>query len=101
VRWSRTNRPALKRREIAALRKQIAPPDLAGFLAAKNASDPSYTDDFPLRTRILDTVLAYLYSGREAQARSAFNQMWPDWDRERVWRMILETRDTGLRKLTQ
>ncbi|HEX9456715.1 MAG TPA: hypothetical protein VF935_03720 [Candidatus Acidoferrum sp.] len=46
--------------------------------------------------RALNIVLAYLYSGREIQAREALRRMWPPFDQERVWKLILETRHNGI-----
>jgi hypothetical protein len=46
--------------------------------------------------RALMIVLAYLYSGREAQARQALQELWPPFDQERIWNLILETRHNGI-----
>ncbi len=46
-------------------------------------------------------VLAYLYSGREAQARQALQELWPPFDQERIWNLILETRHNGILRYTR
>jgi len=46
--------------------------------------------------KTLMIVLAYLYSGREAQARQALQDMWPQFDQERIWNLIVETRRNGI-----
>jgi hypothetical protein len=46
--------------------------------------------------RALAIVLAYLYSGREKQARQALKELWPPFDQERMWSSILDTREKGL-----
>jgi hypothetical protein len=46
--------------------------------------------------RALMIVLAYLYSGREPQARQALQDLWPPFDQERIWNLILETRHDGI-----
>ena len=48
------------------------------------------------RFNALTIVFAYLYSGREAQARQALQEMWPPFDQERIWNLILETRHNGI-----
>jgi hypothetical protein len=46
--------------------------------------------------KALMIVLAYLYSGREAQARQTLQDLWPPFDQERMWKLILETRSSGI-----
>jgi len=46
--------------------------------------------------RALSIVFAYLYSGRDIQAHQALQKMWPPFDQERVWNLILETRHNGI-----
>lgn len=47
-------------------------------------------------SKALTIVLAYLYSGREAQARDALRSLWPVFDQERIWTLILQTRRGGI-----
>lgn len=44
----------------------------------------------------LTVVLAYLYSGREAQAHQELQSMWPEYDQERMWELILAARQNGI-----
>jgi len=46
--------------------------------------------------RALSIAFAYLYSGRDIQAHQALQKMWPPFDQERVWNLILETRHNGI-----
>lgn len=46
--------------------------------------------------KVLSIVFAYLYSGREAQARQALGELWPPFDQERIWKLIVETRQRGV-----
>ncbi len=48
------------------------------------------------RYHALTIVFAYLYSGREEQARQALRELWPPFDQERIWNLILETRRNGI-----
>ena len=48
----------------------------------------------------LKIVIAYLYSGRQAAAQHALRTMWPAFDQERIWKLILETRRKGILKYT-
>lgn len=57
-------------------------------------------DDRSVRNA-LDIVLAYLYSGREQQARQALRELWPASDQQRIWNLILEKRRAGMLSYTQ
>ena len=48
------------------------------------------------RYNALMIVFAYLYSGREKQAHQALQDLWPPFDQERIWNLILETRHNGI-----
>jgi hypothetical protein len=48
------------------------------------------------RYNALMIVFAYLYSGREEQAHQALQELWPRFDQERIWNLILETRHNGI-----
>lgn len=45
---------------------------------------------------VLTIALAYLYSGRDAQAWKSIDEMWPSFDRERIKSLILKTWAEGL-----
>lgn len=55
-----------------------------------------FIDQLPTVKRVLTIVLNYLYSGREAQAWQALDEMWPASDEQRVKGLILERRARGL-----
>ena len=48
------------------------------------------------RTVVLEVVFSYLYSGREAQAWKTLDELWPAKDRERIKKLIIDTRARGL-----
>jgi hypothetical protein len=48
------------------------------------------------RYKALMIVFAYLYSGRETQAHKTLQELWPPFDQERIWNLILETRRNGI-----
>ncbi len=48
------------------------------------------------RAIVLEIVFSYLYSGREAQAWQTLDEMWPANDRERIKKLIIDTRAKGL-----
>jgi hypothetical protein len=48
------------------------------------------------RYNALMIVFAYLYSGREELAHQALQELWPPFDQERIWNLILETRHNGI-----
>src|SRR5271169_1076699 len=73
--------------EIALARAKIAQSDIGKFLVA---------DFQDARKVVLEIVFSYLYSGREAQAWQTLDEMWPANDRERVRKLILETRAKGI-----
>ncbi len=50
-----------------------------------------------MKTRILEVVWAYLYSGRQDAAWEALREMWPDGDLSRVATEITEAGARGLR----
>lgn len=89
--------------QVVQLRAQIEPQQLAAF---KNSDGVLSLNSFGasvdlhplLRTKItvLEIVWAYLYSGREAQAWSALEQMWPSRDVHRIQTKISEVHQRGI-----
>jgi hypothetical protein len=83
-------------KQIADARAEVKPDRLAAFLKVPNVTaevKTNFTDTIP---EVLTIVFAYLYSGREAQAWQALDQMWPASDRERIRKLIVETRAKGI-----
>jgi len=39
--------------------------------------------------------------GRESEARAALREMWPAFDQERIWNLILQTRRSGVLRYTR
>jgi len=80
---------------IADNRKALRRKDVDRVVSMKQTPTASSERDEAVE-RILTIVLAYLYSGREDQARRQLQEMWPEFDRERIWKLILETRHNGI-----
>src|SRR5260370_3494222 len=85
---------------ISQNQKALTAPDLQHLRALKE--NPS--DDEESRETIykaLTIVFAYLYSGREVQARQALQNMWPAFDHERTWKLISQTLRDCILKYTR
>ncbi len=50
---------------------------------------------------VVKIAVAYLYSGRELEAHAIIRQMWPAFDQERIWKLILKTRRRGILRYTR
>lgn len=50
---------------------------------------------------VLQIIFDYLYSGREDQARGIVKKMWPLFDQDRIWKLILKTRRKGILRYTE
>ena len=86
--------------EIQAAKHKLGPEVLKQFHSVKSREE---LVDHPNRETagpVLAIILAYLYSGRRAQAHGALQQMWPAFDQERMWKLILKTRKEGMRRYT-
>lgn len=81
--------------EIKAARFKLIHEPLEHFTAARNENQMSNAEE-NVKPLVLTIVLSYLYSGREDQAWKALNEMWPRFDRQRIKKLILETRSKGL-----
>jgi hypothetical protein len=49
-------------------------------------------------SQVLKIAVAYLYSGRQSLARKTIREMWPRFDQERIWALLLKTRREGILK---
>jgi len=80
---------------ITEQQKALTAPDLQRLRALKD--NPSDTEgNSETIFKVLTIVFAYLYSGREVQAHRALQDMWPPFDLERMWELIVETRNNGI-----
>lgn len=71
--------------------------DVAVVTAMKtNPSESGSSDVFEAAAKVLSIVLAYLYSGREDEARHELQTMWPPFDQDRMWNLIQEHRCEGI-----
>jgi hypothetical protein len=87
----------------ARIRGEIKPDLLHEFKFSDGKLRPEISSDYErtnrLRTvkiQILEIVWAYLYSGREQEARRTLTRMWPARDVERIWQMIVHARAQGV-----
>jgi hypothetical protein len=81
--------------KISEARSELTTADLEKFRQSRY-NDKLFTDQLPTVKRVLTVVLSYLYSGREAQAWQALEEMWPASDQTRVKAVILERRSRGV-----
>jgi hypothetical protein len=84
--------------EIAESRRKIDKEALGRFLLAHDlaTNGQAQTDFMDTRRSVLQIVLSYLYSGREAQAWQTLEEMWPAGDRQRIKKLILSTKAQGI-----
>jgi hypothetical protein len=81
--------------EIKAARLKLIHEPLENFVAARYQDQMANAGE-NVKPLVLTIVLAYLYSGREAEAWKALDEMWPRFDRQRIKKLIVETRAKGL-----
>ena len=83
--------------DISEARSKIRQDELGRFLTIAKLHDLDNQERFEeLRQHVLEIVLSYLYSGREAQAWQTLDEMWPASDKFRIKRLILQTTRDGL-----
>jgi hypothetical protein len=78
-------------------REALSAQDLAEVVAM--TTNPSESRAAGVRNavrRMLEIVLAYLYSGRESRARQELQTMWPQFDQDRMWNLIQKQRREGI-----
>lgn len=80
---------------IAEARQYLAPERINEFRTGGQVGIQS-DSSMEIKTRVLSVVLSYLYSGRDQQAWNALDEMWPAADRERIAKLIVETRARGI-----
>jgi hypothetical protein len=88
---------------IAALRSQIDPEELTAFKnsdGALSVNIPRSNDErhqlAETKIRVLEIVCAYLYSGRDTEAWSALQDMWPPEDINRIRTALSGARQRGI-----
>lgn len=92
-------------RTIADLKAALDPASLKAFKSTNGKLDSIYlrpADEIHSLTvtkiKVLELVWSYIYSGREAEAWSTLNEMWPAEDVDRIRAAILEAQQRGIRK---
>ncbi len=95
-------------KEIAEALGKLTPDSLRRFRSVRMESIADCTvfetECFGVRktkSLVLRIVLAYLYSGREEEAWKTLEEMWPPKDKERIRKLILETRAGGVLRYTR
>jgi len=90
-------------RQIAELRSQFDPAQLSDFKASNGKLDtlPPWQVEklrglLAAKTKVLEIVWAYLYSGREQQAWQALTDMWPAADLDRIRASIVKACAGGI-----
>lgn len=88
---------------IAGLRAQIDRQELDAFKDSDGilSFDIARSSDERHRLagtkiKVLEIASAYLYSGREAEARSALQEMWPAQDLNRIWTSMTDLHQRGV-----
>jgi len=81
--------------QIAKAKQELSAADAEKFRNSRY-NDKLFTDQLSTVKLVLTIVLNYLYSGREAQAWQALQDMWPPTDQARVKAVILERRARGV-----
>jgi hypothetical protein len=79
---------AKRRLDAQALRKFRSVPSHRAFV--------SDTTNRRTSGLVLALALAFLYSGRSSQAHKTIEEMWPAFDQQRIWKLILKTKRDGI-----
>ncbi len=82
--------------EIIETSAKALTPDERRRLKTTNQKPSDAESVMDARYKALTIVFAYLYSGREEKAHQALGDLWPTFDQERIWNLILETRHKGI-----
>jgi hypothetical protein len=91
-------------RQIEGLRRELKPEDLRDFkntngrlIASASISPETLHRRRGVKTKILEIAWAYLYSGREQQARSWLTEVWPPTDLARIQAALTSARAHGIK----
>lgn len=89
---------------IESARKQLSPERIEAFRSGSAPTQKTGDDAMhwmETKSLVLSIVLDYLYSGREQQAWNALDELWPANDRDRIAKLIVETRQSGILSRTR
>lgn len=91
-------------RQIETLRTQLTSQQIAAFRQSDGRLSDEHlqgtqppADLLATKIKVLEIVWAYLYSGREQQARDTLAEMWPASDLDRIRAAIIAAQSRGLR----
>ena len=91
--------------QIATLRAQLDRNELTEFKNCDGKLSSLFPGSFDelrgllsTKTKVLEIVWSYLYSGREQEAWQALAEMWPASDLDRIHASILDARARGIRR---
>ncbi len=79
---------------IRKLKRSLPAADFARFRVIDESWEKAGEEE--PASQVLKIALAYLYSGRPLLARRTITEMWPLFDQERIWQLILKTRHEGI-----
>lgn len=88
-------------REIRQAQRRLSREQINSFRSAKSREELTGDPDRGLAEPVLTIILAYLYSGRAAKAHQELRTMWPSFDQERIWTLILRTQQKGILHYTR
>ncbi|HYG99392.1 MAG TPA: hypothetical protein VD837_09700 [Terriglobales bacterium] len=87
-------------KQISGVRQELTAESVEAFRSGPTpdlkAGGPDTAEWMQTKAAILSLVLSYLYSGRDQQAWNTLDEMWPASDRERISKLIVETRARGI-----
>jgi hypothetical protein len=88
---------------IAGLRTQLTPGGMEAFRTSDGRLDvipPEklhiYREMLQTKIKVLEIVACYLWSGRDAEAAKALDELWPAGDRERIHAALINARAHGI-----
>ena len=89
-------------REIKKAKTQLDSKGMGQFRSVAKVDDLASGDfNRHMAAVVLQIAFAYLYSGRKELAHRALKEMWPTFDQERIWKLILLTRSQGILRYTR
>jgi hypothetical protein len=79
--------------QISSLRSRLKKTDIVGFRSDSIKDEDRRRE---LKGYILKIVFLYLYTGRDKDALSVLDEMWPAKDKQRIWTSITKLKSDGV-----
>jgi hypothetical protein len=83
-------------KSIRKLKRSLPAADFARFRVIDESWEKAGEEE--PASQVLKITVAYLYSGRPSLARKTIREMWPAFDQDRIWSLIVTTRRQGILK---